>query len=58
MGYSEAHPCCRDCKYIEMDDSTDHFGAGNLCVRNPDLAFKVSANKGYCNKYKKKAEIE
>ena len=32
---------CMQCKYYCPDMSSDNFGPGDLCVRNPDLIFKV-----------------
>jgi hypothetical protein len=40
--------------YFQEDESTDNFGPGNLCTRNPDVVFRVEAY-AMCNKFNSRA---
>ena len=51
--YTEKNPNCSSCIFIELDMSTDNFGVGDLCVRNPDIHF-ITRSFAYCNKWEPK----
>lgn len=50
IGYTETPRRCRDCESFEPDNSTDNFGPGDLCGRNPDIKFRVRED-AVCNKF-------
>lgn len=50
VGYTETSNKCKTCLYFKEDPSTDNFGPGNLCGRNPDIQFSVKSN-AVCNKW-------
>ena len=54
-GYTTKNKHCRDCKHFEPDDSTDNFGPGDACARNPDVKFRVS-REANCNKWSASAK--
>lgn len=54
-GYSTKRLSCKECVYFQEDESTDNFGPGDLCVRNPDVVFRVEVH-GVCNKFNAKAK--
>lgn len=58
MGYTQQSLTCQNCIFFKADDSTDNFGSGHRCTRNPDVHFQVIAS-GSCKKFKdKKAEVQ
>ena len=44
---------CKDCDFFEEDPSTDNFGPGDRCMRNPDVTFRTDPH-ACCNKLKEK----
>ncbi len=52
MGFIEEAPKCSNCRFFRSEDTTDNFGVGDLCTRNPDSSFKVKGSS-YCSKWSK-----
>lgn len=50
IGYTEIPPKCQSCKFFKPDMSTDNFGSGDKCIRNPDITFSVRHN-AVCDKH-------
>ena len=48
--YTEKPRCCKRCRFFTEDNSTDNFGIGNQCIRNPDTPFNVT-DLAVCNKW-------
>lgn len=55
-GYTESPKICKDCRSFSADFSTDNFGPGDLCIRNPDIAFQVRP-LGVCHKWELKVVV-
>jgi hypothetical protein len=53
MGYTEKFKLCKDCAFFDADMTTDNFGPGDTCRRNPDMPFGVDV-AGTCNKWQQK----
>lgn len=54
MGYTEVAVTCSKCRFCEIDPSTDNFGSGDQCKRNPDVTFRVNSDHGHCTKFEKR----
>lgn len=50
LGYLNDAPKCEKCRFFKPNKSTDNFGPGDICGRNPDFEFAVSAG-GVCKKF-------
>lgn len=53
IGYTDWPLNCGTCKYMEPDTSTDDFGKGDMCTRNPDISFGT-ADTARCDKWEKR----
>lgn len=53
LGYTEVRNTCITCRFVQLDPSTDNFGPGDKCFRNPDIQFPV-ASSGCCAKFTSK----
>lgn len=42
IGWKANPDVCADCRYFQASWSTDGFGPGDLCMRNPDLTFPTT----------------
>ena len=49
MGYRAKVLGCGDCISFDEDMTTDNFGPGDRCRRNPDIPFPTSKG-GSCNR--------
>ena len=49
-GYTETTPNCATCSFFKDDPSTDNFGRGDYCNRNPDITFNVRPS-AVCKKW-------
>ena len=52
--YRTTSESCRTCNYYQEDMSTDNFGSGDHCERNPDARFSVEST-AICDRHLKKA---
>jgi hypothetical protein len=48
LNYTTSPACCKLCKYFKEDMTTDNFGPGDRCIRNPDISFKTNVSAS-CN---------
>ncbi len=51
--YRTEKESCRTCNYYQEDMSTDNFGTGDHCERNPDARFSVQST-AICDRHLKK----
>lgn len=58
VGYTEKEVTCSSCVYCELDRSTDNFGVGDQCKRNPDIQFRVNGDRGRCHKHTPKGKSD
>lgn len=54
VNYKDHARVCGNCKQLIADNSTDNFGPGDRCGRNPDINFSVSVH-GFCDKWEDKS---
>ena len=47
LGHTNAPSTCKNCKYFKEDGTTDNFGPGDRCTRNPDIPFPTHSFS-YC----------
>ena len=52
IGYTELPKQCGNCVFIKLDSTTDNFGHGDVCIRNPDITFSVVPT-AVCNNWMK-----
>lgn len=51
--YRTESESCRTCNYYHEDMTTDNFGTGDHCERNPDARFSVQST-AICDRHLKK----
>ena len=51
LNHTTSPSCCRLCKHFNEDMTTDNFGPGDRCIRNPDITFSTSASSS-CNGFR------
>lgn len=54
VNYKTVRESCRTCNYYQEDMTTDNFGSGDHCERNPDARFSVQPT-AICDRHLKKA---
>ena len=53
LNYRTEQESCRTCVFYQEDMSTDNFGSGDHCERNPDARFSVQST-AICDRHLKK----
>lgn len=51
MGYMQQARNCGNCRSFKEDMTTDNFGGGDTCWRNPDIPFSTEKS-ACCDKWK------
>ena len=53
LNYTTDRKSCKSCNFYEEDASTDNFGSGDHCGKNPDARFSVEST-AVCDRHLQK----